>query len=235
MYPYTGPANSWGPYVRFIYQVWLLFILLSAYECRLLLVQLLSLPRTLADEDKWLLNIFGGVVLIYLAYATASYTSYLVGAFSFSFLLYIAILLRFFRRHHRAIAHDSPLRYANSSLQLTEAQELVNRLEEYMRSEQIYLDSELSLLSLSDKLACTSKALSQAINQVAGCNYSSYIAQLRIAHAKELLQDSDHAHYKIAAIAYASGFNSLSSFNTTFKRITGQTPRAFRAGNNAST
>ncbi|MCE3283611.1 MAG: Helix-turn-helix domain, partial [Chitinophagaceae bacterium] len=37
-----------------------------------------------------------------------------------------------------------------------------------------------------------------------------------------------NAGLKIAALAYEAGFNSLSSFNDVFKKVTGETPSAFR-------
>jgi len=37
-----------------------------------------------------------------------------------------------------------------------------------------------------------------------------------------------YRHYTLLAIAYDSGFNSKSSFNTLFKNATGFTPTAFR-------
>lgn len=36
---------------------------------------------------------------------------------------------------------------------------------------------------------------------------------------------------KITQIAYMSGFNSISNFNLTFKRISGCTPREYRNAN----
>nr|WP_275126029.1 helix-turn-helix domain-containing protein [Zhouia amylolytica] len=74
----------------------------------------------------------------------------------------------------------------------------------------------------------TSKQLSQLINQTADKNYSLYISELRVQEAIALMKNEKYKDYKIAAIAYESGFNSISSFNAVFKKITGQTPVAYR-------
>jgi AraC-like DNA-binding protein len=60
-----------------------------------------------------------------------------------------------------------------------------------------------------------------------GSNFSGYLNQFRVAHAQRLLTLSDA---KITETAKASGFGSLSRFNSNFRQITGLSPRAYRAG-----
>ncbi|MEO1097269.1 MAG: helix-turn-helix domain-containing protein, partial [Bacteroidota bacterium] len=59
-------------------------------------------------------------------------------------------------------------------------------------------------------------------------NFNSYINTYRIQEASRLLQDETNGHLTIAAIAFEIGFNSISSFNTAFKKQIGQTPQAYR-------
>lgn len=227
-YPYTGPPNSWGPFVELIYKQWFVFILAAAYQLRNVLPKLWRKHEKLSKQEEWLLQIFGGVTLVYLAYETSSYTSYIVGAISFSFIFYTSVLLWIFQRNRRPIASDPPLKYANSSLGPATAKAHLRQLEDLMAADKTYLDPELTLAKLSKRLEIPRKELSQAINQVAETNYSRYIAELRVAEAKRLLLSPDHQHLKIAAIAYESGFNSLSSFNATFKDFTGFTPHQYQ-------
>ncbi|MEM9933375.1 MAG: helix-turn-helix domain-containing protein [Bacteroidota bacterium] len=227
-FPYDGPPNSWSPYVRSIYKTWLAGILASAFLLRHIMKKLFLKREKLNYEEKWLLHIFSGVTLVYLAYLTGSYTSYIVGALSFSFIFYISILLYLYQRYQRPIATDTPIKYASSGLSEEEAQKNMALIQQIMQTDKLYLDPELSLSKLSEQLGITSKVLSQSINQVSSQNYSKYIAQLRVAEAKRLLSSSTHQHFKIAAIAYESGFNSLSSFNAAFKEVTGKTAKEFR-------
>jgi AraC-like DNA-binding protein len=67
-----------------------------------------------------------------------------------------------------------------------------------------------------------------AINSCSGYNFKEYINKYRILHAKEMLSDPKFSALSIAAIAYDCGFNSLSSFNSAFKKITGKTPSSFK-------
>lgn len=54
---------------------------------------------------------------------------------------------------------------------------------------------------------------------------SEYVARLRIRYAVGLLQTTDDS---IAAISRASGFNDLSNFGRTFRRLMGMSPRELR-------
>ncbi|MEM9528274.1 MAG: AraC family transcriptional regulator, partial [Bacteroidota bacterium] len=133
-----------------------------------------------------------------------------------------------FRRNQQPIASDPPIKYANSLLDQATAQANMQRVESLMQEEKVFLDPKLSLVKLSQRLGISRKVLSQSINQMTASNYSKYVAGLRVAEAKRLLRSPDHQHLKIAAIGHASGFNSLSSFNATFKDLTGITPLRYQ-------
>ena len=53
------------------------------------------------------------------------------------------------------------------------------------------------------------------------------LARVRVEKVKNLLQNP---RLQITAIAYDTGFQSLSQFNRVYKQVTGTTPRAYRAG-----
>lgn len=57
-----------------------------------------------------------------------------------------------------------------------------------------------------------------------GCLLTHY----RIRHAENLLQSPTAAHFSIEAIAYDSGFASMSAFYVAFKKIHGKTPAEFK-------
>lgn len=227
-HPHTGAPYSWNPYVPTIYNIWLLCILAAGFQIRDVFRRLLQREQSISTEETWLLNVYFGVFLIYLGYATASYTSYLVGALSFSFIIYISLLLLFYQHNLKPIAQDPPIKYSNSALQEAEATALMHKLDQLMAEHQYFLDPKLTMASLSEHTGIQGKEISQAINQNKGYNYSRYIATLRVAEAKRLLHSPKHAHFKIAAIAFESGFNSLSSFNAAFKQIAGITANEFR-------
>ncbi|WP_299886982.1 AraC family transcriptional regulator [uncultured Lacinutrix sp.] len=119
-------------------------------------------------------------------------------------------------------------KYGQSTLEQDEIVELSGTLKRLMTSENLYLDPDLSLGKLSKKMGVTSKRLSQVINQSENMNYSKFITNYRVAEAKKRLVADEYSHLKISAIAYDSGFNSLSSFNAAFKNITSTTAVQYR-------
>jgi AraC-like DNA-binding protein len=66
------------------------------------------------------------------------------------------------------------------------------------------------------------------LNDTIGLSFYEYVNCYRVSEAKALLSDASRKDHKIASIAYDAGFNSLSSFNDVFKKMTGQTPSQYR-------
>lgn len=56
--------------------------------------------------------------------------------------------------------------------------------------------------------------------------FMTFLAELRVCHAKKLLIESGQA---ISDICYLSGFDNLSNFNRKFKAIINMTPKEFRS------
>lgn len=227
VYSYYDNYLAWQWFIEGIYKQWLLYILLSGYTLWPLWKKLWQ-RESLREEEFWLLSIFGGTTVIWAAYEFAHYTSYIVGALSFTFLGYVSLLLGWYKKSNKPIAVDLPLKYANSTLDVPTIAQYQQTINQYLKDEKAYLDPQLTLVKLSEQLGINRKDISQVINQTEGQNYSNYIAQLRVVEAQRLLQDPNYSHYTIAAIAYESGFNSLSSFNTHFKRIVGETALSYK-------
>ena len=119
-------------------------------------------------------------------------------------------------------------RYVQSTLEQDKIVELSDELKRLMISESLYLDPDLSLVKLSKKMGISSKLLSQVINQSENMNYSKFITNYRVMEAKKRLVADQYSHLKISAIAYDSGFKSISSFNAAFKSFTSTTAIQYR-------
>ncbi len=97
-----------------------------------------------------------------------------------------------------------------------------------MEAQKLYLDSDLNLVKLAEELKVSSHQLSYVINTGFAENFFQFINKYRVEKAKELLLNSEKNNYTILGIAFESGFNSKTSFNTTFKKFTNQTPSEFK-------
>ncbi|MAQ01255.1 MAG: hypothetical protein CL586_03875 [Alteromonadaceae bacterium] len=127
------------------------------------------------------------------------------------------------------VSPESKKKYATSSLTEDEAAQLWRRLQTHMQSYQPYLEPGLKISQLASALEVSVNHLSETINGYARLSFYDYINSLRIAEAKALLHSTDMAHLSVTDIGYQSGFNSNSTFYTHFKKMTGVTPRQYRA------
>lgn len=90
---------------------------------------------------------------------------------------------------------------------------------EYIHSH--YNDPELTLSKVADNSGVQERVISKLILDKFECNFKTYINKIRIEEAQRLLAQSK---LNISEIAYEVGFNSPSSFNKVFKKLTGKTP-----------
>jgi AraC-like DNA-binding protein len=119
-------------------------------------------------------------------------------------------------------------KYSNSGLGTDEMKRIIAALEQKMKDDKPYLDAQLTIEELSQSIQYSRHHLSQAMNEQLNQTYYDYINTYRVTEAKLLLTDDARASHKIASIAYDAGFNSISTFNDVFKKITGVTPTQFR-------
>lgn len=102
------------------------------------------------------------------------------------------------------------------------------QLHDLIIKDELYLDIELNLGKLAKKMNISSHQLSYVINKGYNQNFYGFINKFRIEKAKKLLANKELDKYSIIGIAFESGFNSKTVFNTTFKKITGQTPSEYK-------
>lgn len=103
---------------------------------------------------------------------------------------------------------------------------LMQALDAIMVSKELFRDSNLTLARVARRLSVPARDLSGATNRVTGDNFSRLINGYRIAYAQTALLTSE---LPVTEIMFEAGFLSKSSFNTEFRRVTGQTPSQFRA------
>lgn len=123
------------------------------------------------------------------------------------------------------IIQEKPLINSSTSAVDEPRKEQLLRL---MEREKPYLDPELSLPKLAQLMHCSTHELSHLINQGFDRNFYQFINTYRIEESKRLLGDPKLEHLTILAIGFEAGFNSKTTFNTTFKQLVGMSPVEFR-------
>ena len=119
----------------------------------------------------------------------------------------------------------------SSQKQLMESEEdkkFAEDLNNYMLSQKPYLNASLSIADLADQLKIPLRELSIFINHKLNKHFFDFVNEYRIEKAMEILENPGNNDMTILEILYEVGFNSKSSFNTTFKIYTGLTPTEYR-------
>jgi AraC-like DNA-binding protein len=93
-----------------------------------------------------------------------------------------------------------------------------------MATEQPWLEPELTLTELAQRLRLSPTVLSRVINTGCGQNFNDFVNTYRVEEARRKLADVRFAHYSLVGVALESGFNSKSTFNRVFKKLSGHAP-----------
>jgi AraC-like DNA-binding protein len=105
---------------------------------------------------------------------------------------------------------------------------IIFNLQHYLVEKKPYLNNKLSIVDLARTIVTTKQKLTYVINVVMETNFYGMINKYRVLEAKELLKRPENQNYTIDVISQMAGFQSKSSFNACFKKLTGNTPSEFR-------
>jgi len=106
--------------------------------------------------------------------------------------------------------------------------DILNTLNSYMEKEKPYLDCELNMSVLSEKIGIPGYIISEIINSILKQNLFEYVNNYRVEEFKKLVQNPENNQFKLVSLAYDAGFNSKATFNRIFKNYTGQTPSEYK-------
>jgi AraC-like DNA-binding protein len=115
----------------------------------------------------------------------------------------------------------------NPRLTPQQIENLTAKLTFLMESEKLFLDNDLRLSIMAEKLGLGVHQTSFLINETSGNNFYNFVNGYRVEEAKRLLSSSTIEELNILGIAFASGFNSKTTFNTTFKKVVGVSPSEY--------
>lgn len=119
-------------------------------------------------------------------------------------------------------------KYRHSNLSTLEVDGLMSRLHDSMRVDKLYKNPSLNAGDMADLLGVTKHQLSQLINQKTGRNFYEFVNQYRIEEFKEKVKAGEADQLSLLGLAFDCGFNSKSTFNHIFKKVTGNTPSEYR-------
>jgi AraC-like DNA-binding protein len=230
IYPYQTFPQIWWHYIIYgIYTQWGFHVAFSGF----LLINILKRvfqKESIKPFEKWLLTIWGGVLILLLCYVWAILNItkgvYILGAVSFSLILYIVVFVLMYRKKTDDLSSFSIQKYVDKKLNVADAQLIITKLERVMEEKEIFKNPNLKLNDLAKEINVSGHQLSQLLNDNLDKNFTLFINEYRINEACKIL--SAKPNLTIEAIGDEVGFNSKSTFFATFKKIKGMTPNLYQ-------
>lgn len=121
----------------------------------------------------------------------------------------------------------------SSSKTNTVEDQLINRISIYMSENKPYLQVELTLSQLAQQLNLPVAIVSQSINSSLGKNFNDFVNEYRVREVCSRLQAGDHKTKTLLGVGMDCGFNSKATFNRSFKKIIGLTPKEWLENQNS--
>lgn len=219
IFPYNSHSALWTDYVyRAVNLNWLLYL---SYSWWLVVKKHDGFASLLTRKNMVLLSVNIGVASIWLAYFTSSFTSYITGALSFSFILYVTLLLLFVVKHKPEPEAYKSKKFDNSTVEV-----LSQKLVQTMAHNDYYCEPLLTMPQVAGKMGITNAQLSQLLNDNFNKSFNTYLNELRVEKAKALLASKQNLTVEV--IAERCGYNSMSTFYSAFKKIVELTPAKYR-------
>ncbi|WBX71056.1 helix-turn-helix domain-containing protein [Tenacibaculum retecalamus] len=170
----------------------------------------------------WLQFLIIGFVIIWFSYVLNvldNEVPYIIDPITYSLAIYF-LSYKAFRLKTTEIDGESFKENDNT--------ELFNKISKLIVDEKLYQESDLSLSKLSKLIGQSTQKTSSVINQYAKRNFNDFINYYRIQDAKKILSNPESKKYTISSIAFDTGFSSLSSFNSAFKKFEKTTPSSYK-------
>jgi AraC-like DNA-binding protein/ligand-binding sensor protein len=99
----------------------------------------------------------------------------------------------------------------------------VSRAREFIAKNQ---DRDVSLAEVAKAVNTSTFYFCKLFKKATGLTFTDYLSRVRVEKAKNLLLNPN---LRISEIAYEVGFQSLTHFNRIFRKLTGQSPSAYRS------
>lgn len=108
------------------------------------------------------------------------------------------------------------------------ADDLMSRFTVLLTEQKLFRDPSLTVSTVAEHLSSNRTYVSRAINDSTGKSFTQIVNEYRIREAISLISDLE-ANIPLKQVCSEVGFNSISTFYSTFQAITGMTPARYRA------
>jgi len=119
-------------------------------------------------------------------------------------------------------------KYDKNRIDESDVGRYAKELADYMEEHKPFREPAFTLSDLADMLSISTHDLSQVINSHFNQNFHAFINSYRVEEVKKMLLDPEKREANLLSVAFDAGFKSKTTFNTIFKKLTGETPSQFR-------
>lgn len=170
----------------------------------------------------------GGVCLSYFIVVLFDLNQYILPVITYAILVYIMTLYLLKGKDIKKLISLQE-KYKTSNLGESQRAAILRQLNDVVQSEKMYVDSLLSLRTIAEKIGIQESYISQTISSELEINFNEWINTMRIDEVCKSLQKDKNKLMTIEQHAFSSGFNSMSTFYTVFRKIKGVTPKQYQA------
>jgi len=188
---------------------------------------------------NWLKWILGSLFLLSFLWAFEMVASVIDGVSKAFYMLWIGMSVMIYwlghvgiyqfgvveeRRKIRTYSVENKIRY----IPVKQKNEHIVQMENILVNQKRFLDPTITLDKIAEELKVSKSHLSRIFNAELQVSFPEYLNTLRVEEAKLYLRHPDFSNYTLIAIGLEAGFNSKTTFNNAFKKITGTTPSDFK-------
>lgn len=212
-------SNTYKLELNWIRNFLYLYAFLFLYS---LMQQMINLSVTeLSWIQKWWYQLFSALVVIYIGIKGYFTDTTILQGVSFD---------------PRNSAYESFTKKSKSikksnSLDQEQLRSQQKQILEFIEREKPYLDPELNLKDLAEKLSMSRAQLSEIVNSSFNKNFNDFINEYRVENVKSMLAANKQQQLSLLGIAYESGFNSKATFNRVFRKLTHSSPTEYLKNN----
>lgn len=119
-------------------------------------------------------------------------------------------------------------RYANAGISALKSWLVREQLLELITEKQIYLDAELTLSMVANRIECSKEQLEEIVHSEFQLDFDDLVNLNRAKYASDLLLQKSSGLNFLSSVAAQSGFSSTDAFYDVFARSFGMTPREYQ-------
>lgn len=193
----------------------------------ILLLKNKNLYQALKSQDGLIVVFYS---LYCLVFGISLFTNYSLGPLLYSILTFVFLTILIFQIKTKSIPTK---KYSNKKISESAIEHIEEGLKVHLIEKKKFVNPKLKISDVASVLGITIHELSEYLNDIQKISYPNYIKQLRVEEAKRLLvMDSN---LSVEGVGFEAGFNSRSSFFSTFKKVTDVTPTAYKRSKMSST